>query len=104
MSQRGLTVDRAVIDETVRAATIEVPGVLRIGRGGPAWRTWIGGSPVRTRVEDGRVTVRIWLVARPGQSLPDLSAKVRIAVAASVERLLGLELESVTVVVDGVGG
>lgn len=104
MTDRRLAVDRGVIDETVRAAVIEVPGVLRVGRGGPAWRTWFAGSPVRTRVVDGRVSVRIWLVARPGQSLPEVSSKVRSAVAASVERLLGLELESVTVVVDGVGG
>lgn len=104
MTERALVVDKGVIDETVRSAALEVPGVLRIGRGGPAWRTWTGGSPVRTRVDDGRVTVRIWLVARPGQPLPTLAAKVRVAVASAVERLLGLELESVTVVIDGVGG
>jgi uncharacterized alkaline shock family protein YloU len=104
MSGRALVVDKGVIDETVRAAALEVPGVLRLGRSGPAWRTWIGGSPVRTRVEDGRVTVRIWLVARPGQALPTLAARVRGAVSSAVERLLGLDLESVTVVIDGVGG
>lgn len=104
MSGRALVVDKGVIDETVRSAALEVPGVLRVGRGGPAWRTWIAGRAVRTRVDDGRVTVRIWLVARPGQSLPALSARVRSAVSSAVERLLGLELESITVIIDGVGG
>jgi uncharacterized alkaline shock family protein YloU len=42
-------------------------------------------------------------VARPGQPLEPLTAQVRAAVCATVERLLGLELETVTVVVDGVG-
>jgi len=49
------------------------------------------------------VLVRVWLVARPGQPLSPLAAQVRSTVAATVERLLGLELGSVTVLVDGVG-
>jgi uncharacterized alkaline shock family protein YloU len=43
-------------------------------------------------------------VARPGQALGPLAAGVRTAVAATVERLLGLDLDGVTVIVDGVGG
>jgi len=46
----------------------------------------------------------VWIVARPGQPLVQLTAQVRSAVAATVERLLGLELGGVTVLVDGVGG
>jgi uncharacterized alkaline shock family protein YloU len=42
-------------------------------------------------------------VARPGQALVSVAADVRSAVAAAVERLLDLRLESVTVTVDGVG-
>jgi hypothetical protein len=33
-----------------------------------------------------------------------LTAQVRTAVAATVERFLGLDLGAVTVIVDGVGG
>ena len=39
-----------------------------------------------------RVHVTVWLVARPGQPLVPLTAQVRAAVGAAVERLLGLEL------------
>ena len=46
----------------------------------------------------------MWIVARPGQPLVSLTAQVQSAVAATVERLLGLELGGVTVLVDGVGG
>jgi uncharacterized alkaline shock family protein YloU len=50
-----------------------------------------------------KVEVRLWIVARPGQPLVPLTTQVRAAVAATVERLLGLELGGVTVLVDGVG-
>jgi uncharacterized alkaline shock family protein YloU len=99
-----LTVGRGVIAELVRLAALEVPGVARVGRGGPAWRRLFGGRPVVIRIRDERVLVRLWLVARPGQPLAPLSGQVRTTVAATIERLLGLELGSVTVLVDGVGG
>jgi len=99
----ALSVGPGVIRETVRLAALEVPGVLRVGRGGPRWRDAIGGSPVRVRVRDGRVHVTIRLVARPRQRLVPLTAQVRDAVGGAVIRLLGLELGGVTVLVDGVG-
>ena len=99
----GLSVGTGVIRDTVRLATLEVPGVLRVGRGGPAWRDALGGNPVHVRVRDGRVHVTVWLVARPRQRLVPLTAQVRAAIAAAVERLLGMELGGVTVLVDGTG-
>jgi uncharacterized alkaline shock family protein YloU len=99
----ALIVGPGVIRETVRLAALEVPGVMRVGRGGPRWRDVIGGSPVRIRIRDGRVHVTVRLVARPRQPLVPLTAQVREAVGGAVVRLLGLELGAVTVVVDGVG-
>jgi len=99
-----LTVGRRVIAELVKLAAFEVPGVARVGYGGPPWRSWLGGPAVRIRVTDDRVLVKLHIVARPGQALEPLSAQVRTAVAATIERLLGLELDAVTVIVDGVGG
>ena len=99
----ALTVGPGVIRETVRLAALEVPGVIRVGRGGPRWRDTLGGSPIRVRVCDGRVHVTIWLTARPRQRLVPLTAQVRAAVGGAVVRLLGLELGGVTVLVDGVG-
>ena len=61
------------------------------------------GQPSRSAFDGDRVRVRLWVVARPGQALRPLTAQVGTAVAATVERLLGLELGGVTVVVDGVG-
>jgi uncharacterized alkaline shock family protein YloU len=99
-----LTVGRGVIAELVRLAALEVPGVVRVGRGGPLWRRLVGGPAVFVRIRDERVLVRLWVVARPGQALAPLTAQIRTTVAATIERVLGLELGSVTVLVDGVGG
>jgi uncharacterized alkaline shock family protein YloU len=98
-----LSVGPGVIRDTVRLAALEVPGVIRVGRGGRAWRDALGGSPVKVRIRDGRVHVTVWLVARPRQPLVPLADQVRTAVGAAVVRLLALELDGVTVLVDGVG-
>ena len=104
MSGPELTIGQGVVAQLVRLAAIEVPGVARVGYGGPAWRGWLAGPAVSVRVRDDRVLVRLRVVARPGQALGPLTAQVRTAVAATVERFLGLDLGAVTVVVDGVGG
>jgi uncharacterized alkaline shock family protein YloU len=104
MSGPELTVGRGVIAQLVRLAAFEVPGVARVGRGGPAWRGWLLGPAVSVRIRDDQVLVRLRIVARPGHALVPLTAQVRTAIAATVERLLGLDLGGVTVIVDGVGG
>lgn len=104
MSGPELTIGQGVVAQLVRLAAFEVPGVARVGYGGPAWRGWLAGPAVSVRVRDDRVLVRLRVVARPGQALGPLTAHVRTAVAATVERFLGLDLGAVTVVVDGVGG
>jgi uncharacterized alkaline shock family protein YloU len=104
MSSPELTVGRGVITEMVRLAAVEVPGVARVGRRGPAWRSFIAGPAVETNLSSDGVRVRVWVVARPGQALLPLTRNVRAAVGATIERLLGMRLESVSVTVDGVGG
>lgn len=104
MNGPELTVGRGVISQLVRLAAFEVPGVARVGWAGPAWRRALAGAPVAVRLSEGRVLIRLRIVARPGHALGPLTGQVRTAVAATVERLLGLELGGVTVVVDGVGG
>jgi uncharacterized alkaline shock family protein YloU len=103
MSGHDLTVSNAVIAEMIRLAALEVPGVQRVGRSGPPWRRLFAGQAVRAGVHGRRVHVELAVVARPGQALGPLGEQVRSAAGAAIERLLGLELDSVTVVIDGVG-
>jgi uncharacterized alkaline shock family protein YloU len=100
-ARNPLTVSRGVIAQMVRLAALEVPGVLKVRRGGPLHR--LGGSPVQVDVDGGEVSVRIWVIARPGHDLRHVSTQVRQAIATTVQRLLGMEPGEVTVVVDGVG-
>ncbi len=104
MTGPEVSVGREVIAELVRTAAFSVAGVSRVGHGRVGWRGWLAGSPVKVRVRDRRVDVRLRIVVRPGHAIGPLASQVRHAVGATVERLLGLELGSVTVVVDGVGG
>lgn len=103
MSEPALSVGRGVIVEMARLAAFEVPGVLRVARGGPTWRAVFRGTAVAVRVRGELVDVRLWIVARPGADLVSVARLVRTAVAGAVERLLGLHLGAVTVIVDGVG-
>lgn len=99
-----LSVGRSVIVETARLAALEVPDVLRVDRGGPRWRAILAGPPIMVRVHGDEVSVRVRIIARPGVDLVTTAERVRAAVAAAVERLLGLQVREVTVLVDGVGG
>jgi uncharacterized alkaline shock family protein YloU len=103
MNGPELTIRRGVIADLVRVAALEVKGVARVGRAGPAWRRLMGGRAVSVRIREDRVIVRVWIVARPGQPLGPLTAQVRTAVTATVERMLGLDVGPVTILVDGIG-
>jgi uncharacterized alkaline shock family protein YloU len=103
VSGAGLAVSRTVVRDLVRLAAFEVPGVLRVGWAGRPWRRVVAGRPIAVRVRGGVVEARVVVIARPGQPLGPLAADVRSAVAAAVERLLGLEIGEVTVRIDGIG-
>lgn len=103
MSGPVLSVGRGVIVEMARLAALEVPGILRVGRAGSTWRAWFRGAPVVVRTHGEQVDIRVWVVARPGVDLAAVGRQARGAIAATIERLLGLHLGSVTVIVDGIG-
>jgi uncharacterized alkaline shock family protein YloU len=103
MNRPTLVISQPVMRDVLRRAVLEVPGVVRVGRGGPAWRRALGGGAVCVRLRDDAVEARVVVVARPGQALPAVAAEVRGAVAAAIERLLGLRVGAVSVLIDGVG-
>jgi uncharacterized alkaline shock family protein YloU len=98
-----LSVGRSVIVEVARLAALEVPDVLRVARRGPPWRAALAGPPVSVRVRPEGVVVRLRIIARPGADLADTGRRVREAVGRAVERMLGLHVQEVSVLIDGVG-
>ena len=103
MTAPRLAIGVSVIEEMVRLAAMGVPGVCRVGHGGPVWRRWLAGPAVQVEMVERAVRVNLAIVARPGQPLGPLARSVRQSVAAAVERLLALERDAVSVVVDGGG-
>ncbi len=103
MTRPTLAVSHPVVRDLVRLAAMEVPGVLRVGWAGGPLRRLFAGRPVAVRVRKGVVEARVVVIARPGQPLAALAVDVRTAVAAAIERLLGLELGEVTIQIDGIG-
>ena len=99
-----LSVGRSVIVEVARLAALEVPDVLRVARRGPPWRAALAGPPIIVRVRADGVVVRLRVIARPGANLAETGRRVREAVGRAVERLLGLQVQEVSVLIDGVGG
>jgi uncharacterized alkaline shock family protein YloU len=99
-----LTVGRSVIVEVARLAALEIPDVLQVARRGPPWRAALAGPAIMVRVRKEGVELELRIIARPGADLVRAGRQVRDAVGRAVERLLGLEVRSVTVLVDGVGG
>jgi uncharacterized alkaline shock family protein YloU len=99
-----LTVGRGVIVEVARLAALEIPDVLQVSRRGPPWRAALAGPPIIVHVRKDGVEVELRIIARPGADLVATGRGVREAVGLAVQRLLGLDVRSVTVLVDGVGG
>ena len=104
MSGPALSVGRGVVVDVARFAVLEVPGILRVARAGPTWRSFFLGPAVVVRTHDDLVDIRAWVIARPGTDLAAVVGDARAAIAGAIERLLGLQLGTVTVIVDGIGG
>jgi uncharacterized alkaline shock family protein YloU len=98
-----LSVGRSVIVEVARLAALEVPDVLRVARRGPRWRAALAGPAISVRVRPDGVVVRLRIIARPGADLAATGSRVRDAVGRAVEKLLGLHVREVSVLIDGVG-
>ena len=99
-----LSVGRGVIVDVVRQAALEIPEVLAVARRGPRWRAALAGPAIVVRVRPEGVEIELRIIARPAADLVAAGRNVRNAVGLAVERLLGLDVRSVTVLVDGVGG
>jgi uncharacterized alkaline shock family protein YloU len=90
----------------VRLATVEVPGVIRMGStpGGVdrLLRRVPSASGVQISIEDGIVTAHLYVVADAATNLREMSVQIQKSVARSIRDLLGMKVESVNVHIEDV--
>ena len=101
-----LSVARDVVDELIRLAAMEVPGVVRVDRAGTPMAVAVRRRRLG-RLPDRRAAGRCPAVDRrstgSSRSCRSPARSVRRSPAA-IERLVDLEVGDVVVIVDGVGG
>ncbi|WP_433224793.1 Asp23/Gls24 family envelope stress response protein [Microtetraspora malaysiensis] len=101
-----------VVEKVAALAALEIPGVADLGgdfeRAFEAVRDRIGvGSKratqgVRAQIENQQVAVDVTIVIVYGHVVMDVAAEVKVNVARSVSRMLGMRVVEVNVTVDDV--
>jgi uncharacterized alkaline shock family protein YloU len=89
----------------VRLATVEVPGVIRMGStpgGDRLLRRVPTSNGVQISIEDGIVTAHLYVVADAATNLREMSVQIQKSVARSIRDLLGMKVESVNVHIEDV--
>jgi hypothetical protein len=76
---------------------------LRVLAAGPRWRAALAGPPIVRPRPRRRVRSSLRIIARPGADLAARLGACARHVGRAVERLLGLDVRTVSVLVDGVG-
>ncbi|MBN2304562.1 MAG: Asp23/Gls24 family envelope stress response protein [Anaerolineae bacterium] len=101
-----VTIAPGVLLTIARLATLDVPGVVRMGStpGGVdrLWRRTPAANGVQIAVNDDTVTAHLYVVADAATSLRDTSVQVQKSVARSIREILGMGVESVNVHIEDV--
>jgi uncharacterized alkaline shock family protein YloU len=101
-----VTIAPGVLLTIVRLATVEVPGVIRMGStpGGVdrLLRRVPSANGVQISIEDGVVTAHLYVVADAATNMREMSVKIQKSVARSIRDLLGMKVESVNVHIEDV--
>jgi uncharacterized alkaline shock family protein YloU len=101
-----VTIAPGVLLTIARMATLDVPGVVRMGStpGGVdrLWRRIPAANGVQIAVDEGTVTVHLYIVADAAANLRETSVQVQKSVARSIQEILGMKIESVNVHIEDV--
>jgi uncharacterized alkaline shock family protein YloU len=101
-----VTIAPGVLLTIARLATLDVPGVVRMGTtpGGAdrLFRRVPAANGVQIAVEEGMVTAHLYVVADATANLREMSVQVQKSVARSIREILGMEVESVNVHIEDV--
>lgn len=101
-----VTIAPGVLLAIVRLATLDAPGVERMGNtpGGVdrLFRRIPAANGVQIAIDEGTVTVHLYVVADASVNLHEMSVQIQKSVARSIREILGMKVESVNVHVEDV--
>lgn len=101
-----VTIAPGVLLTIARLATLDVPGVMRMGNtpGGVdrLLRRVPAANGVQIAVADDTVTVHVYVVADATANLREMSLQIQRSVERSIRELLGMKVESVNVHIEDV--
>ncbi len=101
-----VTIAPGVLLTIARLATLDVPGVVRMGStpGGVdrLFRRVPAANGVQIAVDDGTVTAHLYVIADAAVNLRDMSVQIQKSVTRSIQELLGMQVESVNVHIEDV--
>lgn len=101
-----VTIAPGVLLTIARLASLEVPGVVRMGNtpGGVdrLFRRVPAANGVQLAIDHGTVTAHLYVVADATVNLRDMCLSIQKSVARSIREILGMKVESVNVHVEDV--
>ncbi len=101
-----VTIAPGVLLMIARLATLDVPGVARMGNtpGGVdrLFRRVPAANGVQLAIQEGAVTAHLYVVAESTVNLRDMCAQIQKSVDRSIKEILGMKVESVNVHIEDV--
>jgi uncharacterized alkaline shock family protein YloU len=102
-----VTIAPGVLLTIVRMATLDVPGVVRMGSTPGGVDRWLfrrapAANGVQILVEDSTVTAHIYVVADASVNLREMCVQIQKSVERSIRELLGMQVASVNVHIEDV--
>ncbi|WP_119071935.1 Asp23/Gls24 family envelope stress response protein [Aggregatilinea lenta] len=101
-----VTIAPGVLLTIARLASLEVPGVVRMGNtpGGVdrLFRRVPAANGVQLAIDNSTVTAHLYVVADATVNLRDMCLSIQKSVARSIREILGMKVESVNVHVEDV--
>ncbi len=97
-----VTVETGVLETIARLTAANVPGVVRIAEKDVDRLLGLPGRSVAIRVQEGRVTVDLHIIAAPDRSLLKLGREVQYEVARAIQQMIGMPVDAVNVHIEDV--
>ncbi|MBN1564939.1 MAG: Asp23/Gls24 family envelope stress response protein [Anaerolineae bacterium] len=101
-----VTIAPGVLLTIARLATLDVPGVARMGNtpGGvdKLFRRIPAANGVQLAIDEGTVTAHLYVVAEATVNLREMCVQIQKSVTRSIREILGMKVESVNVHIEDV--